>query len=78
MYLLFGVMRSSYGWLYRKDGFVMWLKRRFMLLRLYVSMNVSIRSVLVFSEAIKSISFLLWEHWSIWVGEHQYWFVLVH
>lgn len=29
------------------DGFLMWLRRRYMMLRLYVNMNVSFGSVLV-------------------------------
>ena len=34
------VMRSLFGGLYWKDGFLMWLRRRYMLLRLSMNMNV--------------------------------------
>jgi hypothetical protein len=36
------------------DGFLMWSRRRYMLLRLYVNMNVSVGFVLVCSVTIKS------------------------
>ena len=34
------VMRSLYGWLYWEDGFLMWLRKRYMLLRLSMDVNV--------------------------------------
>ena len=47
------VMWSLFGWLYWEDGFCMWLKGRYRLLRLSVNMNVFVGSVLVCSAAMK-------------------------
>ena len=47
------VMNSLYGWLYLEDGFLIWSRRRYILLRMYVNINVSIGSILVCSTAIK-------------------------
>ena len=46
-------IESLFGWLYLEDGFLMWLRRRYMLLRLSVYVNVSVGSVLVCSVAMK-------------------------
>lgn len=49
------VMRSLSRWLYWEDGFLMWLKRRYMLFRLFLKTIVSMGNVLVFSIVIKSV-----------------------
>lgn len=42
-------------WLYWEDGFLMWLKTKYMLLMLYVNMNVSVGSDLVCYATIGSV-----------------------
>ena len=42
-------------WLYWEDGFLMWLKTKYMLLMLYVNMNVSVGSDLVCYATIGSL-----------------------
>ena len=48
------VMRNLFGWLYWDDGFLMWSRRRYMLLRRTVNMSVSIGNVLVCPASITS------------------------
>jgi len=45
------VMRSLSGWLFWEEGCLMWLSRRYMMLRLSVKMNVSVVMDLVCSIA---------------------------
>lgn len=40
-------MRSLSGWLYREDGFLVWLRSKYMLFRLSVDVNMFVASVLV-------------------------------
>lgn len=44
---IMGVTRSLSGWLNREEGFLTWLNNRYILLRLFVKMYVSVVSVLV-------------------------------
>ena len=47
-------MRSLSSRLYWEAGFLMWLRRRYILLRLYVKTNLSVGSVLMCSMAMRS------------------------
>jgi hypothetical protein len=54
------IMRSLFRWMYWEDVFLMWLRRRHMLLlRLFVNTNIFVRSILVCSMAIRSACNLL-------------------
>ena len=48
------VMESLSWWVYWEDGFLMWMRRTYMLLRLSMNMNVSVGSVLVCCVVIRS------------------------
>ena len=48
------IMRSLSRWLYWEDGFLMWLRRTYMLLRLFVNMNICIEGALVCSMVIRN------------------------
>ena len=47
-------MKSLFGWLYREEGCLTWLKRRYILFTLSVNMNMFVFKVLVCSTASRS------------------------